>query len=131
QHKIMSARPDLERHLDEVVRQKLGQLGLFAQQVSTRETLVNLAAHQAGRVMRLFFFQAEDGIRDRNVTGVQTCALPILTSRMRKAWRNCLPRMGRSTLAVWAEASTRGVRPSGRFMPAPGRCGSSRSSPIM
>src|SRR5207249_7993263 len=24
------------------------------------------------------FFQAEDGIRDRNVTGVQTCALPIL-----------------------------------------------------
>src|SRR5207249_7753307 len=23
-------------------------------------------------------FQAEDGIRDRNVTGVQTCALPIL-----------------------------------------------------
>src|SRR5699024_11493026 len=27
-----------------------------------------------------FFFQAEDGIRDRNVTGVQTCALPILFS---------------------------------------------------
>src|SRR5450830_1995589 len=26
----------------------------------------------------LFFFQAEDGIRARNVTGVQTCALPIL-----------------------------------------------------
>src|SRR5699024_11964782 len=25
-----------------------------------------------------FFFQAEDGIRARNVTGVQTCALPIL-----------------------------------------------------
>src|SRR5207249_9588042 len=24
-----------------------------------------------------FFFQAEDGIRDRNVTGVQTCALTI------------------------------------------------------
>src|SRR5690606_40652702 len=27
---------------------------------------------------RLFFFQAEDGIRDFHVTGVQTCALPIL-----------------------------------------------------
>src|SRR5437868_7983966 len=27
-----------------------------------------------------FFFQAEDGIRDRNVTGVQTCALPISMS---------------------------------------------------
>src|SRR5699024_11664030 len=25
----------------------------------------------------VFCFQAEDGIRDRNVTGVQTCALPI------------------------------------------------------
>src|SRR5437667_8913122 len=25
----------------------------------------------------IFFFQAEDGIRDRDVTGVQTCALPI------------------------------------------------------
>jgi len=25
----------------------------------------------------VFFFQAEDGIRDYKVTGVQTCALPI------------------------------------------------------
>src|SRR5690554_4440205 len=28
-------------------------------------------------VLYLFFFQAEDGIRDADVTGVQTCALPI------------------------------------------------------
>src|SRR5947209_11705060 len=28
-------------------------------------------------VLLLFFFQAEDGIRDIGVTGVQTCALPI------------------------------------------------------
>src|SRR5437764_14489254 len=27
--------------------------------------------------MIFFFFQAEDGIRDTSVTGVQTCALPI------------------------------------------------------
>src|SRR5260370_35894780 len=27
-----------------------------------------------------FFFQAEDGIRDSSVTGVQTCALPILAT---------------------------------------------------
>src|SRR6266540_5146508 len=27
--------------------------------------------------LSVFFFQAEDGIRDRDVTGVQTCALPI------------------------------------------------------
>src|SRR5207249_6977891 len=31
-------------------------------------------------ILFLFFFQAEDGIRDRNVTGVQTCALPIYCS---------------------------------------------------
>src|SRR5256885_12430570 len=31
-------------------------------------------------VLCFFFFQAEDGIRDYKVTGVQTCALPISTS---------------------------------------------------
>src|SRR2546422_34110 len=35
-----------------------------------------------------FFFQAEDGIRDVAVTGVQTCALPILDlSAFLVAWR--------------------------------------------
>src|SRR5260370_6192153 len=29
------------------------------------------------RILFFFFFQAEDGIRDSSVTGVQTCALPI------------------------------------------------------
>ena len=28
-----------------------------------------------------FFFQAEDGIRDIGVTGVQTCALPIYSNK--------------------------------------------------
>src|SRR2546430_4304653 len=32
------------------------------------------------RVGFVFFFQAEDGIRDLTVTGVQTCALPISCS---------------------------------------------------
>src|SRR5216683_1620800 len=32
-----------------------------------------------------FFFQAEDGIRDLIVTGVQTCALPISPNRLRNA----------------------------------------------
>src|SRR6266852_8159364 len=32
-----------------------------------------------------FFFQAEDGIRDATVTGVQTCALPISAGRNGKA----------------------------------------------
>src|SRR3989454_7452209 len=33
----------------------------------------------------LFFFQAEDGIRDYKVTGVQTCALPILRYEAQRA----------------------------------------------
>src|SRR5687767_15181263 len=32
-------------------------------------------------VLFFFFFQAEDGIRDKLVTGVQTCALPIYAFR--------------------------------------------------
>ena len=30
----------------------------------------------------IFFFQAEDGIRDHRVTGVQTCALPIFVAKI-------------------------------------------------
>src|SRR5260370_15640834 len=35
-------------------------------------------ALSSARQSAYFFFQAEDGIRDSSVTGVQTCALPIL-----------------------------------------------------
>src|SRR2546425_8326429 len=35
----------------------------------------------------VFFFQAEDGIRDKLVTGVQTCALPIYRAMGRDAAR--------------------------------------------
>src|SRR5271167_3073180 len=38
------------------------------------------------RPKSLFFFQAEDGIRERNVTGVQTCALPICQPVLNAAW---------------------------------------------
>src|SRR5699024_11465352 len=41
------------------------------------------AARLGGRRSDAFFFQAEDGIRDRNVTGVQTCALPIFAAGAR------------------------------------------------
>src|SRR5690348_18410312 len=37
-----------------------------------------------------FFFQAEDGIRDGRVTGVQTCALPIFHLRTRKIYPTSL-----------------------------------------
>src|SRR2546430_4008701 len=41
-----------------------------------------------GRCSTFFFFQAEDGIRDLTVTGVQTCALPIFCRvwQPRDAW---------------------------------------------
>src|SRR3712207_7129918 len=35
-------------------------------------------------LVSFFFFQAEDGIRDIGVTGVQTCALPISFERLTK-----------------------------------------------
>src|SRR2546425_1429275 len=41
-----------------------------------------------------FFFQAEDGIRDKLVTGVQTCALPICV----EAAKRCFVRFHDSTL---------------------------------
>src|SRR5699024_5587707 len=39
-----------------------------------------------------FFFQAEDGIRDRNVTGVQTCALPIFLAVIYEVTINAIPK---------------------------------------
>src|SRR5260370_16095652 len=49
-----------------------------------------------GDLLFLFFFQAEDGIRDSSVTGVQTCALPILDF----IWKGTAgPQVGQNT--VW------------------------------
>src|SRR5689334_24148575 len=46
-----------------------------------------------------FFFQAEDGIRDGTVTGVQTCALPI--------WEACISHgaLGAETIIMSAEGA--------------------------
>src|SRR3712207_6144573 len=67
-----------------------------------------------------FFFQAEDGIRDIGVTGVQTCALPI-SSR----W---------SPRSTWSPTSTRPTTrrrlgPSGRPLPATETLMSTPNSP--
>src|SRR5207249_3554534 len=45
-------------------------------------------------VVFFFFFQAEDGIRDRNVTGVQTCALPISDISVGSVERLTIPSYG-------------------------------------
>src|SRR5437016_8578555 len=41
---------------------------------------VDAGSRGFGLLPLVFFFQAEDGIRDWSVTGVQTCALPIYSS---------------------------------------------------
>src|SRR5256885_3394667 len=46
----------------------------------------------------LFFFQAEDGIRDYKVTGVQTCALPISTA-LAQTFEPCEGKPGKDV--VW------------------------------
>src|SRR5256885_8646449 len=62
-----------------------------------------------------FFFQAEDGIRDYKVTGVQTCALPILLHHVfgevygkRGAWGHAIGGMGAITQAMARAATARG-----------------------
>src|SRR2546430_10259659 len=77
--------------------------------VRVRETLGGLRhAHRLREeeVLRVclyvFFFQAEDGIRDLTVTGVQTCALPILCEPAHAEspgpgkWKRCVPGLKRS-----------------------------------
>src|SRR5438270_2657469 len=53
---------------------------LSVSQVEIAYDLLADVGKAAGK-FRLFFFQAEDGIRDLTVTGVQTCALPISSGR--------------------------------------------------
>src|SRR5437867_10119251 len=71
------------------------------------------------RVDFTFFFQAEDGIRDRTVTGVQTCALPISSSarpcarRKRPAASTASAVFGLLVLSSW----TAGSATSGRRSP--------------
>src|SRR3989449_6047047 len=62
-----------------------------------------------------FFFQAEDGIRDVAVTGVQTCALPISGPGTRSSRRDCASRApgGRSPAPVGRRCSSSAWRPSG------------------
>src|SRR5688572_32546830 len=72
--------------------------------------------------MFCFFFQAEDGIRDLTVTGVQTCALPISARSLHKSsptgrGRRIPPRWSRRT----------GRAPSSARPSLPDRCRHARS----
>src|SRR5256885_2323966 len=56
---------------------------------------------------RVFFFQAEDGIRDYKVTGVQTCALPIFSQWARHSRAHRAGSLWRWANGANARASTR------------------------
>src|SRR2546426_11096393 len=63
--------------------------------------------------MTVFFFQAEDGIRDYKVTGVQTCALPIVNialSWARGAGTSSIGGLWNTIATGWIEESGLGER---------------------
>src|SRR5207244_9398195 len=57
----------------------------------------------------VFFFQAEDGIRDDLVTGVQTCALPILRDSTRAPAEDLLASAERPSPRAWHPAGAAAV----------------------
>src|SRR5438128_8635615 len=85
----------------------------------------------------VFFFQAEDGIRDATVTGVQTCALPIsnkawtcTSSGPRRPERVCTSRseerrVGKECRYRWGTGEAKG---SGRGPGGPVECGGQSSA---
>src|SRR5688500_19390918 len=64
-------------------------------------------------VQYFFFFQAEDGIRDYKVTGVQTCALPICPPQIVPSQLNTFTALGKAIIIVL----TMNVMPRSGFMP--------------
>src|SRR5256885_3701896 len=68
-------------------------------------------------IVCLFFFQAEDGIRDYKVTGVQTCALPIFDAAAEPA-PEIQPAVGDRPLQLAARAVAL-QRADHRVTPAP------------
>src|SRR2546426_6655506 len=100
-----------------------------------------------------FFFQAEDGIRDYKVTGVQTCALPISLERREPLERDGSPvreadaergsgaraggtrgreapsaRRTRLRLSLFARPAVRVAHDVGTRSPSPGDCSVQRRS---
>src|SRR5690625_6891978 len=68
--------------------------------------------------LSFFFFQAEDGIRDGHVTGVQTCALPILREASKR-----MPSTRLLASRTTAKASSNRLRSEERRVGKEGRSG--------
>src|SRR3712207_7930326 len=58
--------------------------------------------HVSAITFCFFFFQAEDGIRDIGVTGVQTCALPISSGAPSRTWLTKIVPFGATAMPVGA-----------------------------
>src|SRR5256885_4698761 len=57
-------------------------------------------------VQEFFFFQAEDGIRDYKVTGVQTCALPIFFTFAVQRFSSCTSKLSTPGIVAAIEAGS-------------------------
>src|SRR2546430_11058179 len=69
-----------------------------------------LVAYADSQVDYVLFFQAEDGIRDLTVTGVQTCALPIWFMALRRRGSATQPIATSSTAGAWSLVIFRAAR---------------------
>src|SRR5438874_8334150 len=88
---------------------------------SDSNSVFKILCHNNPFVFFFFFFQAEDGIRDLYVTGVQTCALPIWRRCERRIPRAGLPQRRRAAGLVGAPAEgsrTRGGTADHRSAPS-------------
>src|SRR3989442_9488337 len=92
---------------------------MFALFVLYRCVHVLLQEHYSLRVAQVsashtffFFFQAEDGIRDADVTGVQTCALPICSASIFLPSSTLVPSMRTTTGSRRPSFFTAAITPS-------------------
>src|SRR6516164_4024654 len=70
--------PDQSKKKREPLRRRAGRCSSTAGSLPLTYQLMHASLRPLSSPIRnFFFFQAEDGIRDGTVTGVQTCALPI------------------------------------------------------
>src|SRR2546430_6208100 len=79
-----------------------------------------------------FFFQAEDGIRDLTVTGVQTCALPIsITLIFAEKGEAAFREMERKEMETALAAEPAVLAPGGGWAAQPGAIDSAKSHALV
>src|SRR5260221_229519 len=98
------------KQVSEIMRQMLTQAQTAAQYFTNDQIKERTRKVSADVDLFCFFFQAEDGIRDHCVTGVQTCALPISAHRRRlpARWRHRPRGAHRGRQAAGARGLARG-----------------------